>query len=103
MVQIDDINYLTVDEACALLGVKAATIYAYVSRGVLRSYKQGIKRQRLYREDEVTALLTIQPGGTVAADRPTPVDEAPRREREREHAESDSGVLPDAAGWMSEI
>ena len=103
MVQIDGINYLTVDEACALLGVKAATIYAYVSRGVLRSYKQGIKRQRLYREDEVTALLTVQPGGTVAEDRPVAVVEAPRREREWRHAESEGGALPDAAGWMSEI
>src|SRR3712207_8962148 len=62
MVVIDGINYLTVDEACALLGVKPATIYAYVSRGVLRSYKQGIKRQRLYREDEVAALLELRPG-----------------------------------------
>jgi excisionase family DNA binding protein len=52
MVVIDGVNYLTVDEVCRLLDVKPATIYAYVSRGVLRSYKQGIKRQRLYRDDD---------------------------------------------------
>lgn len=62
MLVVDGINYLTVAETCALLEVKPATIYAYVSRGVLRSYKQGIKRQRLYRQDEVQALLAVQPG-----------------------------------------
>ncbi len=55
-------EYLTVEEACALLGVKRATLYAYVSRGTLRSYKQGIRRQRLYRRADVEALLTVRPG-----------------------------------------
>src|SRR2546425_11469349 len=49
MVTIEGEEYLTVREAARLLGVKPATLYAYVSRGVLRSYRQGIKRQRLYR------------------------------------------------------
>ena len=34
---VDGEEYLTVDEAARLLGVKPATLYAYVSRGVLRS------------------------------------------------------------------
>lgn len=54
-------EFLTVDEACALLGVKKATLYSYVSRGILNSYKQGIRRQRLYRRSELEALLTIRP------------------------------------------
>ncbi|MFQ5960581.1 MAG: helix-turn-helix domain-containing protein, partial [Candidatus Methylomirabilales bacterium] len=45
-----------------LLGVKSATLYAYVSRGILRSYRQGIKRQRLYRRSEVESLLRVEPG-----------------------------------------
>jgi citrate synthase len=61
MVIIDGEEYLTVDEAARLLGVKRATLYAYVSRGVLRSYRQGIKRQRLYRRTEVEALLEVAP------------------------------------------
>ena len=95
MVTIDGVNYLTVSEACALLSVKPATIYAYVSRGVLRSYKQGIKRQRLYREDEVMALLAIQPGASAL---PEPVHDmapAPREEADE--------PLPPAEGWMSEV
>ena len=44
MVMLDGEEYLTVDEAAQLLGVKRATLYAYVSRGVLKSYRQGIKR-----------------------------------------------------------
>lgn len=55
-------EYLTVDEACAILGVKKATLYSYVSRGILQSYKQGIRRQRLYLRAEVEALLTVRPG-----------------------------------------
>ncbi|MFN8482086.1 MAG: helix-turn-helix domain-containing protein [Anaerolineae bacterium] len=61
-------EYLTVDEACALLGVKRATLYAYVSRGTLRSYKQGIRRQRLYRRSDIEALLTVRPGAAPRAD-----------------------------------
>src|SRR3989454_4155419 len=49
MISVNGEEYLTVKEATRLLGVKPATLYAYVSRGVLRSYRQGIKRQRLYR------------------------------------------------------
>ena len=55
--QLDGEEYLTVDEAARLIGVKPATLYAYVSRGILRSYRQGIKRQRLYRRAEVERLM----------------------------------------------
>lgn len=61
MVVLDGEEYLTVDEAARLLGVKRATLYAYVSRGFLRSYRQGIKRQRLYRRAEVESLLRVAP------------------------------------------
>jgi excisionase family DNA binding protein len=71
MVTLDGEEYLTVDEAARLLGVKRATLYAYVSRGVLRSYRQGIKRQRLYRRSEIESLLRLAPSAA-----PT---EAPRR------------------------
>jgi excisionase family DNA binding protein len=71
MVVLDGEEYLTVDEAARLLGVKPATLYAYVSRGVLRSYRQGIKRQRLYRRSEIESLLRLAPSGA-----PT---EVPRR------------------------
>jgi citrate synthase len=55
-------EYLTAEEACALLGVKPATLYAYVSRGLVRSYKQGVRRQRLYRRDELEDLLRVREG-----------------------------------------
>jgi len=61
MVEIGGEEYLTVDEAAARLGVKPATLYAYVSRGVLRSYRQGMQRQRLYRRADVDALRRLQP------------------------------------------
>ncbi|HEU5322298.1 MAG TPA: helix-turn-helix domain-containing protein [Methylomirabilota bacterium] len=63
MVVLDGEEYLTVEEATRLLGVKPATLYAYVSRGVLRSYRQGMKRQRLYRRAEVEALVRLGPRG----------------------------------------
>ena len=61
MIIVDGEEYLTVEEATGLLGVKPATLYAYVSRGVLRSYRQGIKRQRLYRRAEVEGLVRLAP------------------------------------------
>lgn len=53
-------EYLTGDEAAVLLGVKKATLYAYVSRGIIRSYKQGVGRNRLYRRIDIEALRTIR-------------------------------------------
>ena len=61
MVLLDGEEYLTGEEAAALLGVKRETLYAYVSRGMLQSYRQGIKRQRLYRRSEIEALLRLAP------------------------------------------
>jgi citrate synthase len=64
MIILDGDEYLTVEEAARLLGVKRETLYAYVSRGILRSYRQGMKRQRLYRRREVEALVRLDRGGT---------------------------------------
>jgi excisionase family DNA binding protein len=62
MVILDGEEFLTVEEAAALLGVKRETLYAYVSRGILKSYRQGMKRQRLYRRAEVEALVRLDRG-----------------------------------------
>jgi excisionase family DNA binding protein len=70
MVVIDGEEYLTGDEAAGLLGVKRETLYAYVSRGLLKSYRQGIKRQRLYRHAEIEALLRLAP--SIAVDPAAP-------------------------------
>ena len=78
-------DYITVDEASALLGVKKATLYAYVSRGLVHSYKQGIRRQRLYSRRQLEALLTIRPGATT-------IETETTTETER---------LPPAADWMA--
>ena len=61
MVELNGETYLDGNEACHLLGVKASTLYTYVSRGVLKSYRQGIKRQRLYKRAELEALLQLRP------------------------------------------
>jgi len=61
MIELDGENYLDGEEASRLLGVKISTLYAYVSRGILRSYKQGIKRQRLYKQVELEGLLRLRP------------------------------------------
>lgn len=60
MIVMNGEEYLTAQEACTLLAIKPATLYAYVSRGILRSYRQGIKRTRLYRRDEVERLLRTE-------------------------------------------
>ena len=65
MVIIDGEEYLTVEEAADLMAVKPATLYAYVSRGILQSYRQGMKRQRLYRRAEVAQLTRMAPSADV--------------------------------------
>lgn len=54
-------EFIDMEEACRLLGVKPATLYAYVSRGRLRSYKQSVGRGRLYRRADLLRLLDIYP------------------------------------------
>ncbi len=61
MIELNGEDYLDGREACHLLGIKISTLYTYVSRGVLRSYKQGIKRQRLYKKAELDALIQLRP------------------------------------------
>jgi excisionase family DNA binding protein len=61
VIEIQGEPYLNAAEACELLGVKPATLYAYVSRGVLKSYRQGIKRARLYRRGDVQRVLHLRP------------------------------------------
>lgn len=57
---IDGEVYLDGGEVAALLGVKKATLYAYVSRGVLQSHRQAVGRRRLYRQADIEKLSAIQ-------------------------------------------
>lgn len=53
-----DESFLTAREAADVLGVKVGTIYAYVSRGLIRSRaSQESQRHRLYSRDDVNRLL----------------------------------------------
>lgn len=61
---------LTAKEAAAELGVSLATLYAYVSRGLIRSEATNGGRARLYRAEDVHALV---------ARRDRPADAAPDR------------------------
>jgi excisionase family DNA binding protein len=93
MQTIDGVEYLDVDEAAGLLGVKKATLYAYVSRGMLQSFRQSVGRKRLYRREDVEALRVVRPS-----------DE--RAHNESIHGDDDSVLrdvtLPDAASWAGE-
>jgi excisionase family DNA binding protein len=95
MIVLDGDEFLTVDEAATRLGIKPASLYAYVSRGVIRSYRQGIKRQRLYRRAEVEALLRVAPAGGPAPASPAPSD----RDRARRRRVPD---IPLAESWIRE-
>src|SRR3982751_1965834 len=41
-------GYVTAEQAAQSLGIKVASLYAYVSRGIVRSMVQPGRRQRLY-------------------------------------------------------
>ncbi len=54
-------RYLTAKEAAAALGVTLPTLYAYVSRGLIRSEPgEGKTRVRRYRQEDVAALQARQ-------------------------------------------
>ena len=76
-IEIDGEEYLTAGEAAALLGVKVDTLYAYASRGRIRSFRQGSKRRRLYRRDEIAALLEVVPARARASSLPLAEDWIP--------------------------
>jgi len=80
MIVIDGEAYVESEEAARLLGVKRETLYAYVSRGLLRSYRQGIKRQRLYRRADIEELLRLAPASESSAGRRHAVWEIPLAE-----------------------
>ena len=53
---MSEVRYLTAQEAAAELSVSRATLYAYVSRGLIRSEASAGPRTRLYRADDVSLL-----------------------------------------------
>ena len=50
-------TYLNTVEACTLIGVSRETLNRYVNDGLIRRYKQGIKRASFYKEIDVHALV----------------------------------------------
>jgi len=94
MIELNGETYLDGKEACHLLGVKVSTLYTYVSRGILRSYKQGIKRQRLYKQIEVESLLQLRPS----------TDASPGANNEQGGDEQEHGPdLPHAEDWVPNV
>lgn len=93
MIVLDGETFLEGEEACRMLGVKPATLYAYVSRGILKSYKQGIKRQRLYKQAELEALLQLRPSD--APPLPASAENSGAIEKEKEKPD-----IPAAEDWI---
>jgi citrate synthase len=75
----DNTQMLTSAEAAERLGVKLGTLYAYVSRGWLKSYKRKVGRQALYRRSDIEALRGVS------------MPERGRRARS----------LPEASSWVT--
>ncbi|WP_199512479.1 citrate synthase family protein [Nucisporomicrobium flavum] len=59
---------LTTDDVAVHLGVKKATVYAYVSRGLLASRRNGSGKESLFSEADVRAFAARRRRGTGAAD-----------------------------------
>ena len=55
-------GHLSAREAAEALGVSRATLYAYVSRGLVRSERQEGSRERRYRAEDVWMLLRRREG-----------------------------------------
>lgn len=112
MIDIHGELYLDVHEAAERLGVKPETLYAYVSRGRLRSFRRGVGRGRLYRKAEIDALLTLQPSSPSqpAAPPPATATEPAGEPRSapaaaatgQSAAPPDQGGFPPADRWANE-
>lgn len=92
MIELNGQTYLDGEEASRLLGVKTSTLYAYVSRGLLKSYKQGIKRQRLYKQEELESLLRLRPSDAPLS--------APAASQEEPAARKKLTEIPLAEDWV---
>lgn len=108
---IDGVEYLDGDEAVALLGVKKATLYAYVSRGLLSSFRQTVGRKRLYRRGDIEHLCEVRPSDDATLAMPamaaTPMVVPTAPPVPIPPTIDDDGVLrdvtlPDAAIWVGE-
>lgn len=62
-----DSDLLSAQETCRLLGISQATLYAYVSRGLLESRPGADHRSRSYRRQDVELLLQRKREGRGAA------------------------------------
>src|SRR3712207_2580246 len=51
-----EVRYLSAGQAAEELGVSLATLYAYVSRGMIRSEATGRSRRRRYRAEDIRRL-----------------------------------------------
>jgi citrate synthase len=49
--------YITAQEACAMLGISPASLYAYVSRGLIHSQAGSDSRRRSYQRSDVETLM----------------------------------------------
>jgi len=61
-------DFLTARDAAARLGVKLDTLYAYVSRGLLRSVAVPGSRERHYRRRDIEAFLAARGSGRAATE-----------------------------------
>lgn len=96
MIEIEGNRYLDADEASERLGVKPETLYAYVSRGRLRSFRRAVGRGRLYLERDVERLLSLLPSRLAGRTRsePSPARQLP--------PSSSDSALPEADSWAAE-
>lgn len=99
---IDGIEYLDGNEVAALLRVKKATLYAYVSRGLLHSYRQTVGRNRLYRRDEVEQLRAIRPEHGIYEAREAFTWQALTAEEPNDAPDARGSHLPDVASWAGD-
>ena len=61
---------ITAESAAATLGVTRATLYAYVSRGLLRRIKDRDQRRSMYLQEDVDRLKARRPGQPAGVTRP---------------------------------
>lgn len=54
-------TFLTVDEACAYLGISRQALDGYVERGDLKRYRRTLGRRVFFKKADIERLMEIRP------------------------------------------
>ena len=60
-IMVDNVEYMSVLEACEYLGVSRQTLRLRATKNKIRAYKQGVTRNVYYKKSDMDSLKALRP------------------------------------------